>query len=225
MRAVRHPGPPDALRAVAVACVALPVDVTLPVGTRLLDALAPLLAVAESACLTLSGGEFGPFGYVIPACCADGTRAAFYSDTRRPPGLTRLDQAAVTLGWRDGRPFVHCHALWTTADGLAGCGHVLPDETVIAAPVHATGVGLVGARFDVAPDEETGFSLFKPRPTGTPWPPHAQRAVALRLAPGEDLVAAVAAAAAPYRRSIVRRVGPPVNDKYRSKPGIRPASR
>ncbi len=187
---------------------AIPVDVELPAGRLLLDTLAELAARlgAESACLALSGGGFGPFGYVIPAPSPDASHAAFYSAPRRPPGMTRLDAAAITLGWRDGEPFFHCHALWTEADGGVGCGHVLPEETVIAAPIRATGAALVGARFEAMQDEETGFRLFSPVATATVVPARATPGVAVRLAPNQDLVRALetAVGAARLGRAAVR---------------------
>lgn len=207
-RRIRQPGPPGPQRIAAVPAAARPIAATLPAGPRLLDALAALVAEsdAESACLHLSGGAFGPFAYVIPALSPDGSQAAFYSDTRRPPGKTRLEAAAVTVGFRDGQPFFHCHALWTEAGGASGCGHVLPDETAIAAPIDVQGTGLVGARFEVGPDPETGFNLFTPRPTATPQPAGAPRCVALRLAPNQDLVETLeqAAATAGFRRATVQ---------------------
>lgn len=196
-RRVRQPGPPAPLRTIAVRCRALSITETLPPGARLLDALANLLTIygADSACLHLSGGALGPFAYVIPALSPDHAQAAFYSDTRRPSGATRLDAAAVTVGTRDNHPFFHCHAVWTTAAGAPGCGHVLPDETIIAASITVRGAALFGARFEVAPDTETGFSLFSPQPTATPPPAAGAPAIALRLAPNQDLLEALEAAA------------------------------
>lgn len=195
-RSIRQPGPPAAERAALVAVGALALDCMLPAGMRLLDALACLLADGrcESACLALSGGAFGPFAYVTPAAAPDAAHAAFYSAVHRPAGETRLAAGAVTLGWRDGQPFFHCHALWTEAGGRAGCGHVLPEETMIAAPIHAQGAAIVGARFEVHADAETGFGLLTPRATGTAPPSGARPAVALRLAPNQDLAAALEAA-------------------------------
>ena len=192
----------------AVPAGAVAVEATLPAGGRLLDALAALLQVhgVESAALTLSGGGFGPFAYVIPALSPDGSQVAFYSGTHRPEGTVRLDAAAVTVGTRDGSPFFHCHALWTEADGRPGCGHVLPDDTVVAEPVAARGVGIVGARFRVTPDPETGFSLFMPFATGTKPPAHAKPALAVRLAPNQDLIGALEEAGrqAGFRRATVQ---------------------
>ncbi len=177
-------------------------------GARLLDALAALLedGGAESACLTLSGGTLSPFAYVIPALSPDASHAAYYSDIRRPPGESALDVAAVTVGLRDGKPFFHCHALWTEADGTRACGHVLPDDTVISAPIRATGAAIVGARFEVRPDAETGFSLFTPVATGRAIATDMRPGVAIRLAPNQDLTAALedAGRAAGFRRAVVR---------------------
>jgi predicted DNA-binding protein with PD1-like motif len=204
-RSIRQPGPTAADRAVVVPAGMVPVEVTLPAG-RLIDALAALLSGGiESACLTLSGGAFDPFAYVIPALPPDPSHAAFYSRAFRPAGATRLAVAAVTLGRRDGQPFFHCHALWTEADGRRGCGHVLPPDAVIAAPVHARGAGIIGACFEVRPDAETGFDLFTPHTTGTRLPPRARRAAAIRLAPNQDLTSALEAAGrrAGFRRAAV----------------------
>ena len=189
-RTIRQPGPPSATRIVAVPAGAVAVDTELPKGALLLDALADLVRRhgAESGCFALTGGAFGPFGYVIPALSPDATHAAFYSAPRRPPGATRLEAGAVTVGWRDGAPFFHCHALWIQADGTRGCGHVLPEETFVAAPIHVTGATLIGARFEATQDPETGFKLFVPCATGTRPPAHAAPGVALRLAPNQDLV-------------------------------------
>jgi hypothetical protein len=182
-------------------------DMMLPAGARLLDALAVLLDDGtESACLTLTGGGFGPFGYVIPALSPDATRAAFYSEPFRPAGGSRLGTAALTLGWRDGAPFFHCHALWTEANGRPGCGHVLPDETFIAQPIRARGVAIAGARFEVTPDPETGFSLFMPKATVAPPPADARPGLAIRLCPNQDLTQALedAGRRAGFARAVVQ---------------------
>ncbi len=192
----------------AVPVGAVTVEATLPAGGRLLDALAALLQArgVESAALTLSGGGFGPFAYVIPALSPDGSQVAFYSGTYRPQGTVRLDVAAVTVGTKGGSPFFHCHALWTEADGRPGCGHVLTDETVIAASIAVRGAGVVGAQFVVTPDPETGFNLFMPHATGTQPPAHARPALAVRLAPNQDLIGTLEQAGrrAGFRRAMVQ---------------------
>ena len=191
----------------AVAAGAVPIWATLPAGVRLLDGLAALVRASrtESAALTLSGGGFGPFAYVIPAVSPDGSQVASYSSTYCPPGETRLEMAAVTFGTRDSLPFFHCHGLWTEADGRRGCGHILPDGTVVESPITVRGAGLVGAAFEVRPDPETGFNLFMPRATGTALPGDARPALAVRLAPNQDLIGALEQAGhrAGFRRATV----------------------
>ena len=190
MRRIRQPGPPAPQRIVAVPAGMLPVDAMLPAGETLLEAVAALLENhgIESACLRLTGGGLSPFAYVIPSLSPDECHAAYYSETFRPVGETRLDCAALTLGYRDGKPFFHCHAIWTESDGRRGCGHILPDGTMISSPIHVTGAGMIGARFEARLDSETGFTLFAPHASGAAVPAGARKALALRLAPNQDLI-------------------------------------
>ena len=44
----------------------------------------------SSGVLKLEGGAFGPFAYVMPALSDTPGHAAFYSETIRPPGLSRI---------------------------------------------------------------------------------------------------------------------------------------
>lgn len=206
-RFIRQPGPPALLRATMVPAGMVPLDLMLPAGRLLLDSLADLMAIEaiESACLTLSGGAFGPFAYVMPSAAVDAAHAAYYSNVFRPQGSSQLETAALTLGWRDGAPWFHCHARWREADGKGGCGHVLPPETRISAPIRVQGAGMAGARFEVRDDPETGFSLLMPVATGTLIPPDRKAALAIRLAPNQDLTAALenAGRAAGFRRAIL----------------------
>ncbi len=196
-RTIRQPGAPLTERCTAVAVATGPITATLPAGMLLLDALHALLGQEyDGACLSLSGGALGPFAYVMPAKSPDADHAAFYSATFRPAGETRFGDGAATVGFRDGKPFFHCHAIWTEADGHRGCGHVLPEETVIAAPIEVRGAGIIGARFEVHPDCETGYSLLAPVPTGRAQPTDAARGLALRLAPNQDITAALEQAGA-----------------------------
>lgn len=193
MRRIRQPGPETGERASTVAVKALPIAATLPAGARFLDALHHVLAETrcESACLSLQGGGFSPFAYVIPALAPDASHAAFYSATFRPMGLSSIVAGSVTVGWRDGAPFFHCHALWHEADGDLRGGHVLPEETLIAEPITVSGVGIVGARFEAHQDAETGFKLFMPIATGTPLPAVGRPALAVRLKPNQDITLAL----------------------------------
>jgi predicted DNA-binding protein with PD1-like motif len=197
MRHIQQPGPAGPQRIIAHPVITRAVDEELPRGVSLLSALHDLARAhgAEGGCLTLSGGALGPFAYVIPALAPDPSHAAYYSETFRPAGQTRLDIAAITVGFRDGAPFFHCHGFWTEADGRPGGGHMLPEETTIAAPIRAKGVLIAGARFEARQDAETGFKLFTPIATEAPRAATAN-GIAIRLCPNQDITAALEAAAA-----------------------------
>ncbi|HEY4254122.1 MAG TPA: hypothetical protein VGM87_23145 [Roseomonas sp.] len=227
MRSIRQPGPPPAERAVIVPALLHPVAFTLPPGALLLDGLRDALAERGfgSAALTITGGGFGPFGYVMPALSPDAARAAWYSATFRPPGVTRLDHGAVTFGSRDGAAFFHTHAIWTEADGRRNAGHILPEEAVVAAPIAVSGVALSGAEFIVSDDAETGFRLFAPvavpprdRPGGHP-------GLALRLRPNQDITLALEALAqgAGFPRARLHGgVGSIIGARYLDAPAVEP---
>jgi len=143
--------------------------------------------------LNIKGGSLGPLAYVMPALSKTGENAAFYSDTFRPAGITRLRTGAMTLGQRDGAPFFHCHGLWTEADGRAGGGHILPEETIVAEPFEVDAFGLDGAVFEAEADPETNFKLFGPIPSKATASKVTSRAYALRLRPNQDFAQAIEA--------------------------------
>src|SRR6202035_4601349 len=143
-----------------------------------------------SGVLNMREGTLGPFAYVMPALSTTGENAAFYSETFRPEGITRLRMGAMTLGQRDRAPFFHCHALWTEADAPAGGGHILPEETTVAEPFEVDAFGLDGAVFAAEPDPETNFKLFGPIPSRATAANAPRRAYALRLPPNQDFAGA-----------------------------------
>src|SRR5207249_7235604 len=141
--------------------------------------------------LNIKGGSLGPLAYVMPALSKTGENAAFYSDTFRPAGITRLRTGAMTLGQRDGAPFFHCHGLWTEADGRAGGGHILPEETIVAEPFEVDAFGLDGAIFLAEPDPETGFKLFGPVARDTTAAKNTGRGFVVRLRPHQGFAGAL----------------------------------
>jgi predicted DNA-binding protein with PD1-like motif len=143
--------------------------------------------------LNIRGGALGPFAYVMPALSKTGANAAFYSDTFRPAGVTRLQTGAMTLGQRDGAPFFHCHALWMEADGRAGGGHILPEETVVAESFAVQAFGIDGAMFLGQPDSETNFKLFGPVACAASAAETTSQAFAMRLRPNQDFAGALEA--------------------------------
>jgi predicted DNA-binding protein with PD1-like motif len=168
---------------------------TLQAGLPLLEAARRAFAAEGFAggVLNFRDGALGPFAYVMPALSRTGDNAAFYSDTFRPDGVTRLKLGAMTLGQRDGAPFFHGHALWTEAGGRSNGGHILPEETIIAEPFAVDAFGLDGAVFTAEPDPETNFKLFGPVPSLPTGATTTSRAFALRLRPNQDFACSLEA--------------------------------
>jgi predicted DNA-binding protein with PD1-like motif len=195
MRRIVQPGPPASERVQWVEARGRAFSFTLQAGLPLLEATRRGFAVEGFAggTLNIKDGALGPMAYVMPALSKTGENAAFYSDTFRPAGVTRLKMGAMTLGQRDGTPFFHCHALWTEADGRAGGGHILPEETVVAEPFEVEAFGIDGAAFTAEPDPETNFKLFGPVPAAATGVKTTSRAFALRLRPNQDFAAALEA--------------------------------
>lgn len=192
-RTIQHPGPVGPQRVDAVPVALRHVDLLLQPGQTLLQALvAALPAGTRSAVLTLGGGALFPFAYVMPALAKTAEHAVYFSDRFDAPVPVQLQQACVTFGQRDGEPWLHCHARWAAADGTPHCGHVLPDEALLASPMPATAWLLDGAAFEVVPDAETRFTLFRPQAAEDAGAAIG-RAVALRLAPNEDVCTALEA--------------------------------
>lgn len=190
-RRVLQPGPAPAERVQWVAGDARPLEFTLEPGLNFIEAIRRPLAETggESAVLTLEGGAFGPFTYVVPAPAPTPEHAAFYSEFHRPPGISRIEDAAVTFGLRDGAPFLHCHGVWTGAGGIRRGGHVIPDQTTVAEPVRARAWVLDGMKFEAQPDPETNFTLFGPVSGGGA--ASSRRFFAARFRPNQDICRAL----------------------------------
>jgi predicted DNA-binding protein with PD1-like motif len=193
MRSIAQPGQPTPERIQWVEARGRAFTLTLPAGLPLLEAARRGFAAEGFAggTLNIAAGALGPFAYVMPALSSTGENAAFYSDTFRPAGVTRLKLGAMTLGSRDGAPFFHCHALWLEADGRPGGGHVLPEETVVAEPFAVEAFGIDGAAFAAEPDSETNFRLFGAILSAATGARTTGRAFALRLRPNQDFAGAL----------------------------------
>ena len=193
MRQIRQPGPITPERIQWVAARGRAFSFRMESGVPLLDAARRGFAAEGFAggVLNIRAGTLGPFAYVMPALSKSDSHAAFYSDTFRPHGLTRLETGTMTLGVRDGAPFFHCHALWTEADGRAGGGHILPEATVVAAAFDVDAFGIDGAMFAAEPDAETNFKLFGPISFERAGAPTSCPAFALRLRPNQDVATAL----------------------------------
>src|ERR1700745_3089205 len=103
MRSIKQPGPPLAERIQWVEVRGRPFTFTLEAGLPLLEAARRGFAAEgfSSGVLNIASGALAPFAYVMPALSKTAANAAFYSDTFRPRGVTRLTTATMTLGLRD----------------------------------------------------------------------------------------------------------------------------
>ena len=193
MRSITHPGTPEAQRLVAVATGIQHVETMTRTGVTLLDALTDIADKQgiQSGALRLKGGAFTSFNYVMPALSKSPEHAVYFSDTHHVAGTIQLETASVTWGRRDGAPWLHCHAVWIEPDGRRHCGHLLPDQIMVASPIAVSGVSLNDATFTVTPDAETNFSLFVPQTKHSESVHTSQSAYALRVAPNEDLCLAI----------------------------------
>ena len=193
MRSIAQPGAPIPERIQWVAARGRAFSFVLEAGIPLLEAVRRGFAAEgfASGVLSAKGGALGPFAYVMPALSKDGANAAFYSETFRPAGVTRLKLAALTFGMRDGAPFFHCHGLWTEADGRFNGGHMLPEETIVAETFEVSAFGIDGATFLAEPDSETNFKLFGPVAAAPVGAKTTSRAFALRLRPNQDFACAL----------------------------------
>jgi len=195
MRRIVQPGPPVSERIQWVETRGRAFSFTIEADLPLLEAVRRGFAAQgfASGTLNIAGGALGPFAYVMPALSTTGENAAFYSETFRPAGVTRLKTGAMTFGSRDGKPFFHCHALWTEADGRVNGGHILPEETLVAEPFEVEAFGIDGALFIAEPDPETNFKLFEPVSATTGEVETTRRAFAMRLRPNQDFAGSLEA--------------------------------
>ncbi|MGE7471523.1 PCC domain-containing protein [Bosea sp. NPDC003192] len=193
MRTIQQPGPAEPERIQWSEARGRKLTLELKPGL-LLDAIAEAFAAQgfSSGVLRLPAGlTLAPFAYVMPALSATPEHAAFYSETFRPDGVTRIETGALTFGERDGAPFFHGHALWREADGRHNGGHILPDQSFLAEPVTVDAVGLDGAGFVAGHDPETNFKLFMPAQRPSSGAEVGGRFFVLRLRPNRDVFTAL----------------------------------
>ena len=184
-----HPGPVAAQRITAVPCVATHRRVTLPAGATLLDAMRDA-AHGRGAWFDLRDVPVETLTFVRPAPAPDDGHVAWYSAPTVLTDATIL-QAGAHLGVRDGAAFAHVHGLWRDKGGRSHAGHLLAEATVLRAD-HVVDVWLLeGARLESQPDEETGFTLFRPVATTPVGEPNAMLATIRPNVPIDDGLARI----------------------------------
>ena len=195
-KASRHgpaqPGPAHPQRLESRAGALKVAEIVLEPGLSLCDAIArPLASLGiRSAGVVLSGVTLGPMQFVMPSHSQAPDHVAYYSETYRPQGEVTLDLATATFGFRDGAPFMHCHALWRDAEGRQCGGHILPLDSLIARRCTVSVFGTPDADMLSRADAETNFTLFGPEPADGGG---SGGLIVARIRPDEDLVTGIEA--------------------------------
>lgn len=207
MRSLEHPGSAYTERIQYVPAGVRTVDIELARGVALLPGLTAAISDhgATSAVLSLRSGSLAPMAFVLPALSRSPEHAVYYSDRFEAIGAARIDSGCITYGQREGRPWLHCHAVWIESDGRRHCGHVLPAESKVDEPIHLNAWLLEGADFVARADHETNFTLFQPvarlgRNGG------GDAALVVRVRPNEDICTALESVCAAHgiRRARIR---------------------
>ncbi len=148
--------------------------------------VAATLGITAGA-INLTGASLSPVRYVMPTYARTLDHVAYYSDTYAVDAGFVIEFATATFGFRDGEPFLHCHALWRNVKGELCGGHILPLDTMLAAPLttHFLGTNTVEMRAEF--DPETNFTLFRPFQKQ----PGEGKLVVAHIRPNEDFVTAI----------------------------------
>jgi predicted DNA-binding protein with PD1-like motif len=165
----------------------------LAAGRRLIDAIDEELRGLGLDCaqVELLGGPLARVSYCIPALCTDGTRAAWYSETREAVTPAVLIGGSATVGRRDGERFMHCHAAWYDAHGALRGGHLWPDTVVGATPVEVVLHAFDAVALRSGVDDETLMPVFTPSAVPVSAVAGTGRAVMTRVRPGVEIHEAV----------------------------------
>ena len=195
LKTLAQPGPAQAERLESVDGPARSARFDIPAGQSLTAGISAGMQQAglRSGTVRLADVEVASLQYVRPTDTDDGEHVAFYSATHRIDAPVRLLLAVATFGEKDGRPFAHCHALWTDAQGRVKGGHLHGDHVSVCADTPATAWGLGNAAMVVEFDRETNFSLFRPCVVGdvSTAPTTGARCVVAKVRPNEDLLTSI----------------------------------
>jgi predicted DNA-binding protein with PD1-like motif len=194
---LQHPGPRLLPRVQTVTTRSTAVHAELSPGARLIDGLDEILASTDATCaqVEITGGIFDRISYCVPAECPDGSVVCTFSETREARTPAQLLVGSVTVGFRDGERFMHCHAVWLDAEGEIRGGHLWPETVVGGVPVYAVVHPLPGITTVNARDPETCMPVFTPHPAAdrsvASQPVRGARVAMSRVRPGEDITTVV----------------------------------
>jgi hypothetical protein len=184
---IRHPGPRRPVRQNVIPGFARKIEIVLPAGSILMDAVAQHMNElgCDSAMLMLDGLQMGPHNFVKPTMNSpDGRKVAWYSETYSGASAT-IEHAMASVGRRDGKWWLHCHAAWDSETTEQKSGHLLPDQITVEKESTVICFAFNGGLFDVTHDDETQFDIFRAKPAKTESRP--TNAAIVTLAPFEDL--------------------------------------
>ena len=209
---LQHPGPRLLPRVQTVTTRSTAVHAELSPGVRLIDGLDEILASTDATCaqVEITGGIFDRISYCVPAECPDGSVVCTFSETREARTPAQLLVGSVTVGFRDGERFMHCHAVWLDAEGEIRGGHLWPETVVGGVPVYAVVHPLPGITTVNARDPETCMPVFTPHPAADrsveSQPVRGARVAMSRVRPGEDITTVVRQVCAEqgFRGAVVR---------------------
>ncbi len=193
-----QPGVPEVQRHESVEGSLLSAHFTIPAGTSLLAGISAGMQQSgiRSGTVRLANFQVESLQYVRPAETNDDEHVAFYSETHRIETPVHLLLAVATFGEKDGNPFVHCHALWTDPQGKVKGGHLHNDQVRVCQDTHVTASGVANVAMSVEFDDETRFSLFRPRliedqEDHAAVPKGNRRCVIAKVRPNEDLIGSI----------------------------------
>jgi predicted DNA-binding protein with PD1-like motif len=194
MRRLVQPGPvaPERIESLQARCE--PMQLVLDPGLSLAEAIArPLVAAGvRAAVVQLAALAVEPLRYVLPGPADGPAHVAYFSATHAPAGRSEVQLANISFGCVDGVPRLHCHAVWTEEDGLTRGGHILLDESILAAPAVASAWTFPTLGIRAEADPETNFSLLRPVRLGAEsGTSEGANAVLARIRPNEDLCTAL----------------------------------
>lgn len=167
MRTLDQPGPASEPRRIAMAVApGGQFRVTLAEGEDYLTGLTQALADrgVTSAAIQVLGGCFAEMQYLTGQPDDSGQRVATYGAPTLLEGPVTIIGGNAILGHdADGEPLLHSHIVVADNQGQIHGGHV-PPEVCPAGPggVRVLVTVMAGGGFQVAPDEETNYSIFQP---------------------------------------------------------------
>lgn len=194
MRPLVHPGPKTQPRIISVPVRTERAICELQPGRPLAEQLHETLSQlgSDSGFAEIHGGDYSPLSYCVPDV-ATAERALSFSETRGHD-TAHLVYGSVTLGLREGSPYMHSHCCWQAADGALEGGHVWLETEPGSPPPFAVVTAVHGARWNSATDPETQMPVFTPTERSIDMPDHETLqpdTVIARVLPGEDITEAL----------------------------------